>query len=114
MKRYLLVILCLTLCSGLCFAQSERKSVRHGNRQFKKEKYAEAEIDYKKALVADSTSVSADYNLGNTYYRMENFSEADRYYQAGIDSLAKGKHGADAYHNMGNSLLKQRNWQGAI
>ena len=45
MKRYLLVILCLVISSGLCFAQSERKSVRQGNRQFKKENYAEAEID---------------------------------------------------------------------
>ena len=114
MKRYLLVILSLVLCCGICFAQSERKSVRRGNRQFKKEQYAGAEIDYKKALVADSTSVTADYNLGNNYYRMENYPEADRYYKAGIDSLAKGSHGADAFHNMGNSQLKQRNWQAAI
>ena len=114
MKRYLLVILCLVVSCGLCFAQSERRSMRQGNRQFKKENYAEAEIDYKKALVADSTSVAADYNLGNNYYRMENYAEADRCYKAGVDSLAKGKYGADIYHNMGNSLLKQRNWQGAI
>ena len=113
MKRYLFTGL-LLLAAVTCFAQGERKSVRHGNRDFRKEKWQQAEINYKKALVADSTSVAADYNLGNTYYRMENYPEADRYYKAGIDSLAKGKHGADAFHNMGNALLKQRAWQGAV
>ena len=62
-KRYLSTALLLLLCTSACFAQSERKSVRHGNREFKKDHYSEAEIDYKKALVADSTSVTADYNL---------------------------------------------------
>ena len=114
MKRYLCTGLLLLLAASACFAQGERKSVRRGNRDFRKEAWQQAEINYKKALVADSTSVAADYNLGNTYFRQENFGEADRYYKAAIDSLAKGKYGADAFHNMGNSLLKQRNWQGAI
>ena len=114
MKRYFCTGILLLLASATCLAQGERKSVRRGNRDFRKEQWSQAEIHYKKALVADSTSVAADYNLGNTYYRMENYVEADRCYKAGIDSLAKGKYGADAFHNMGNSLLKQRNWQGAI
>ena len=114
MKRIFCIGLALLLGATACFAQSERKSVRRGNRDFRKEQWQQAEIDYKKALVADSTSVAADYNLGNTCYRMENYAEADRYYKAGIDSLAKGPRGADAFHNQGNSQLKQRNWQGAI
>ena len=114
MKRYLCIGVALLLGMASCLAQSERAGVRRGNRDFRKEHWPQAEINYKKALVADSTSVAADYNLGNTYYRTENYSEADRYFKAGIDSLAKGKHGADAYHNMGNSQLKQRSWQGAI
>ena len=117
MRRYLFLLLSVLLCCGIASAQSvreERSNVRKGHRSFKKENYSEAEIGYKKALVADSTSVSADYNLGNTYYRMENYTEADRYFKAGLDSLSKGSHGADAWHNQGNSLLKQRNWQGAV
>ena len=114
MKRYLCIGVALLLGMASCLAQSERAGVRRGNRDFRKEHWPQAEINYKKALVADSTSVAADYNLGNTYYRTENYAEADRYFKAGIDSLAKGKHGADAYHNMGNTQLKQRSWQGAI
>ena len=114
MKRLLCTGLILMLAAAACFAQSERAGVRRGNRDFRKEHWPQAEINYKKALVADSTSVAADYNLGNTFYRTENYTEADRYYKAGIDSLAKGKHGADAFHNLGNSQLKQRSWQGAV
>ena len=109
---HILILLCLLPCG--CFAQSERSSVRAGNRDFRKEAFDEAEINYKKALVADSLSVAADYNLGNTFFRMENYGEADRYFAKAVDSLEGTSHGADIYHNMGNSLLKQQNYQGAI
>ena len=79
MKRFLCTGLILLLAAASCFAQSERASVRRGNRDFRKDHWPQAEINYKKALVADSTSVTADYNLGNTYYRTENYPEADRY-----------------------------------
>ena len=82
MKRYLCIALFLLLGVTAALAQgpvrAERKGVRRGNRDFRKENWQQAEINYKKALVADSTSVSADYNLGNTFYRMENYAEADR------------------------------------
>ncbi|MBR6211756.1 MAG: tetratricopeptide repeat protein, partial [Bacteroidales bacterium] len=118
MKRMICILMACLLGSAACLAQSsptgERKGVRRGNRDFRKEQWQDAEINYKKALVADSTSATADYNLANTYYRMENYSEADRYLRAGADSLAKGNHAADLFHNQGNVMLKQRNWQGAI
>ena len=114
MKRIICIALTLLLGATACFAQGERKSVRHGNRDFRKERWQQAEINYKKALVADSTSLAGAYNLGNTYYRMENYQEADRYYKSGIDSLAKGPHAANAFHNMGNSAARQRSWQAAV
>ena len=114
MKKVIFSAIVLIVACTACLAQSERSNVRKGNRDFRKADFGNAEIDYKKALVADSTSVVADYNLGNTYFRMENWTEADKYYGASVDSLAKGSHGAEVYHNMGNSLLKQKNYQGAV
>ena len=38
-------------------AQVDRRDVRAGNRQFRKENWREADIDYRKALVKDSTSM---------------------------------------------------------
>ena len=96
------------------FGQTDRKEVRQGNREFKKENFQDAEIAYKKALLKDSLSNAANFNLGNTYYRMENYSEADRYYAAVSDSLDRAGRGAESYFNQGDSFLKQRNWQAAV
>lgn len=114
MKRLLLTVILILCTFSVCLAQSERKSVRSGNRDFRKSHYEQAEIDYKKALIADSLSAAASYNLANTYYRLENYTEADKYYKRATDSLASTRYGADSFHNAGNSMLKQRNWQGAI
>ena len=115
MKRFFMTLAALALCAAAAFAQNERREVRRGNRQFGRDKYQESEISYKKALLADSLSAAANYNLANTYYRMENWAEADKAYSAVRDSLVrKPSDIAKRYHNAGNSMLKQRNWQGAI
>lgn len=114
MKKITVILVVLFSVCAVCGAQTERGSVRKGNRDFSKSRFDEAEINYKKALVADSTSVAADYNLGNTYFRMENFGEAEKYYSAAADSLAKGEYGADLYHNLGNSLMTHKEYQKAI
>lgn len=114
MKKITVILVVLFSVCAVCGAQTERGNVRKGNRDFRKSRFDEAEINYKKALVADSTSVAADYNLGNTYFRMENYGEAEKYYSAAADSLAKGEHGADLYHNLGNSLLAHKEYQKAI
>lgn len=114
MKKITVILVVLFSVCAVCDAQTERGSVRKGNRDFRKSRFDEAEINYKKALVADSTSVAADYNLGNTYFRMENYGEAEKYYSAAADSLAKGEYGADLYHNLGNSLLAHKEYQKAI
>ncbi len=114
MRRLIIMLLALMIMAPAVSAQSERRCVRKGNRQFSKEHYSQAEIDYKKALLADSLSSAAHYNLGNTYYRMDDAAQAQKSLEAAVDSLAGTKYGADAYHNLGNALLKQENYQGAI
>ena len=112
-KSFIIAILMFSVLAP-AFGQTDRKEVRHGNRLFGKENYQEAEIDYKKALMKDSLSNAANFNIGNTYYRMENYSEADRHYASVMDSLDRAGHGAQAFFNQGDSYLKQRNWQAAV
>ncbi|MCR5828400.1 MAG: tetratricopeptide repeat protein [Bacteroidales bacterium] len=112
-KSFIIAILMFAVLAP-AFGQTDRKDVRHGNRLFGKENYQEAEIDYKKALMKDSLSNAANFNIGNTYYRMENYSEADRHYASVMDSLDRAGHGAQAFFNQGDSYLKQRNWQAAV
>ena len=82
MQSAIVAALCLVLCSASCFAQADRKEVRKGNRAFKKSEWQNAEIDYKKGLLKDSTSVAGRYNMANDYFRMENFDEAGKVYDS--------------------------------
>ena len=105
MRRSIIIAILMFAVMAPAFGQTDRKEVRHGNRLFSKENFQEAEIDYKKALMKDSLSNAANFNIGNTYYRMENYSEADRHYAAVMDSLDRAGHGAQAYFNQGDSYL---------
>lgn len=95
-------------------AQTDRREVRKGNRDFKKEEYKEAEIDYRKALVKDSTSLAAVYNLGNTLYRNGDMEQAVSTYGKLKDAAAASEYGASYYYNMGNVAASMEDWQSAV
>ncbi len=95
-------------------AQVDKKDVRRGNRDFKKENYREAEIEYRKALVKDSLSLAANYNLANTLYREGDFANAQQSLESIKDIAPASEHGADYYFNLGDAAIQQQNWQGAV
>lgn len=114
MKRFIITILLIALCGAQAFAQVDRREVRSGNRAFRKGDFAKAEIDYKKALLKDSTSVAAQYNLSNDLYRLENYQEAEKFAKSALDSLSRTPRAADAHFNAGDIYLQQRRWSEAI
>ena len=67
MRNSLLAVL-LLFCSLSVFAQADRSDVRAGNRKYRHRQYKEAEIDYRKALDKDSTSLTARYDLASSLY----------------------------------------------
>ena len=111
------IILCLTvamLSGAALYAQTDRREVRRGNRDFRKENFSEAEIDYRRALVKDSTSFAASYNLGNTLYRNGDMEQARKSYETLKDAAAVSQYGADYYYNLGNAAAAMEDWQAAV
>ena len=106
----------MVLSPAVLSAQSDRSEVRAGNRDFKKGMYREAEIDYKRALIADSASVTAKYNLGNALYKAESYNEAELYFRNLGDTLKNlsPSKASDYFHNSGNLALKQKKYQEAV
>ncbi|MCR4844786.1 MAG: tetratricopeptide repeat protein [Bacteroidales bacterium] len=103
----------LALCLGtVAFAQ--KADLRRGNRQFRKEKYAEADISYRKGLMQDTTSVAAHYNLANNLYRQENFDEAARQMEAVQLTAGEAPFAADYYYNCGDIAIARQDWQTAV
>lgn len=109
MKRYL--ILALLLCPLSAFAQADRHDVRAGNRKFRKERFKEAEIDYRKAVVKDSTSVTARYDLASALYRQQDFDGASKALE-GVKE--QGALPAQYYFNAGDAALQRKDYQAAV
>ena len=96
------------------WGQVDKKDVRRGNRDFRKGELREAEIDYRKALVKDSMSVAANYNLANTLYREGDFAQAQQALERIKDVAPVSAASADYYFNLGDAALQQKDYQKAV
>ena len=112
--RYSLAALLLALSSVAALAQTDRKEVRAGNRQFKKGNWQNAEIEYRKAQAKDSSSFAAAYNLAGALYREENFDEAGKSLERMKDVAPLSPNASDYYYNLGNIAVKKKDWKAAV
>jgi tetratricopeptide (TPR) repeat protein len=105
---------CFLLFNAVANAQTDKKYIRQGNRQYEKNKFSESEILYRKAIDKNKQSSDAVFNTGDALYRQNKFEDAGKQFldhtsQAG-DKYSK----AAGYYNLGNSLLKARKLQESI
>ena len=112
MKR----LLCILLILGALplSAQVDRKDVRAGNRKFRKGDYKNAEIDYRKAVVKDSLSMAAEYNLASDLYRQEKFDDAQAALETVKDVAPASKDAAAYYYNLGDVALQKKDYGAAV
>ncbi|MBR5273757.1 MAG: tetratricopeptide repeat protein, partial [Bacteroidales bacterium] len=112
--RYILIVMLSVLIVTPMWGQVDKKDVRRGNRDFRKENFREAEIDYRKALVKDSMSVAANYNLANTLYREGDYAQAQQALERVKDVAPMSSAAADYYFNLGDAALQQKDYQKAV
>ena len=109
--RSLLTIILLLLPLLPSSAQDDRRDVRRGNRQFRKENYRAAEIDYRKAVLKDSTSLKAQYNLASALYREQDYDSAAK----ALETVGEAGEGSSDYHfNAGDIALARQDYQSAV
>ena len=115
MKRifYILIFLSAVSVADLS-AQIDRREVRKGNREFKKENYKEADIEYRKALVKDSLSMAANYNLACNLFRQEDLEQASKVLDRIKEVAPESAYAADYYYNAGDVAIGMKNWQAAV
>jgi tetratricopeptide (TPR) repeat protein len=106
----ILVLINLLVFISVVNAQSDKKAVRQGNREYKKGEYLDSEISYRSALDINPSSFKANFNLGDALYKQEKYEEATQVFEdlssLNIDSKDKAK----VYHNLGNSYFKQQKY----
>ena len=107
-------LLIAILISVSAWGQVDKKEVRRGNRDFRKENYEAAFQDYLRAVEKDTSSIAANYNMASALYRMEQYDQAqqalDRIKEAALESASA----ADYLYNLGDVALQKKDYQAAV
>ena len=112
MKVIIYIFLLVTAISAA--AQPDKRDVRRGNRDYKKENWKEAEIEYRKGIVKDSLSVAANYNLAADLYRQNNPQEAQKVLDRIKEVAPATENAADYFYNLGDVAIANQDWQTAV
>ena len=112
--RYILAVMIFVISGISADAQVDKKDVRRGNRDFRKENYREADIDYRKALLKDSTSVAANYNLASVLYRQGDMQQAGTTLDRIKETAPATESSADYWYNRGDVALGMKDYQTAV
>lgn len=100
-KRKYTAAIMLMLIFMSAQAQSDRNSIREGNRLFRSGKFAESEVSYRKAMEKNPRNPQAAYNLGNALFAQRKDSAAVVAYQSGVQLETSKIRKAMGYHNIG-------------
>ena len=98
-------LLFLVICAH---AQNPNKLIRQGNNAYADSSYTTAEKSYREALAGNQDAFNAAFNLADAIYKQENYSEASTLFQGLTEKAESKEEKAMAYHNLGNSLLKEQ------
>lgn len=114
MMRQQTLIVFLVLFGAVVFAQQEKKHIYKGNELYKEGKFAEAEASYRASVAQSKASVAGNFNLGDALYKQKKFDNAAQKFSEIAKSSGNKQVKAQAYHNLGNSLLEAKKLEESI
>ena len=114
MNRFFNIVMCVLLSGASLFAQEDKKDVRRGNKDYRKSNFKEAEIDYRKALLKDSTSFAATYDLANALYSQKDYEGAANTLEKLSNSAPESQYADRYYFNKGNVSLQKKDYKTAV
>ena len=114
MNRFFSIVMCVLLSGVSLFAQEDKKDVRRGNKDYRKSNFKEAEIDYRKALLKDSTSFAATYDLANALYSQKDYEGAANTLEKLSNSAPESQYADRYFFNKGNVSLQKKDYKTAV
>lgn len=101
-----LPVVCLMMISVTSFSQADKKFIRKGNREYKKENFSESEILYRKASEGTKSSPEATFNIGDALYKQQKYEDAGKQFVDNTTQTVDAGKQAAGWYNLGNSLLQ--------
>ena len=95
-------------------AQTDKKFIRKGNREYEKNKFSDSEISYRKAIDKNKQSPDAVFNVGDALYKQNKFEEAGKQFVENTNQNDDKLKKSAGLYNLGNSLLKANKLQESI
>jgi tetratricopeptide (TPR) repeat protein len=115
MKRLTTAALLLLIAAGVSAQKAERQNIRKGNKQYDKENYTQAEIDYRKSQEVNPNSPWAAFNLGNALYRQQKFEDAAKQYGIASQNCNGDKQFmSESLYNTGNIFMAGQDYAKAV
>jgi Ca-activated chloride channel family protein len=113
-EKILLITGLFSVLPSLANAQSEKKFIRQGNREYQKNKYSESEISYRRAIDKNKSAPDAVFNVGDALYKQKKFEDAGKQFVENNNMNEAKEKKATALYNLGNANLMAKKLQESI
>ncbi len=110
MKNLIKILVLVNLLFGYnyLYAQSVRNLNNKGVDLYKEGKFADSEVNFKKGTLENPKTFETNFNLGDAYYKQGRYDDAIKSYQSALSETESSAQKAKVFHNIGNSLLKDK------
>lgn len=112
---YILVFMLVNAMGFSLQAQGIKSDIRKGNRLFKKNKFTEAEIRYRKVLQNNENNTHALMGLSDALYKQDKQKESVSYLEKlSTTENLKPEERAQVFHNLGNVYMKEKDYDKSV
>jgi Ca-activated chloride channel family protein len=101
----IIILVLMFYLTGISLAQADKKFIRHGNREYEKEKFSESEIFYRKAIDKNKESADALFNSGDALYKQKKYDDAGKQFAETNKMNEDKERKSTSLYNLGNSKL---------
>lgn len=109
-----IVVIAFLFSSAQLYSQLWKDSLEAARKAYKDEKYIDALKYYRSAQNNAPENIDFSDEIGQTAYKARQFEVAEKIYRQNADKKQTGKHQANSWHNVGNSLMKKQDYSGAV
>jgi tetratricopeptide (TPR) repeat protein len=104
----------LLLLTFVVNAQQKDKVLPKANEEYVEKNFVEAEANYRISKSKFPNRTVASYNLGNSIYKQNQFSESKYAYGNALKNVKTRTQKHKAFHNLGNVFMKEKDYTQAV